>query len=56
MDIIKELGAMIHKLERISYDESKSDPEFKKMTPKQFERNVAEQIKALKQQLNGLKK
>jgi hypothetical protein len=56
MDIIKELASMIYKLERTSYDQSKSDPEFKKMTPKQFERNIAERIKALKQQLNELKK
>jgi len=55
-NIIKELGNIIHQLERTTYDQSKSDPEFKKMTPKQFERNLAERIKTLKDQLTTLKK
>ena len=55
-DIEKELQVMIRMLERMTYDESKSDNEYKGLTPKQFERNIAERVKGMKVQLNLLRK
>ncbi|MEO6520156.1 MAG: hypothetical protein ABIN91_00635 [Mucilaginibacter sp.] len=55
-DIVKQLEALIDKLRRLTYDEAKTDPEFKNLTPKQFERYAAEQIKTVREQLARLKK